>query len=243
MATLTAPRIEPASPELIAPWWHTALLAALFLGMAVSGAFFQRHARSQPAMLQQHPHVVPLYLSLIVMEWGLFFYVWKGLRRSGTKLRELIGGRWKSARDVLADVGLAVGLWAVWTVIERAIEKASDRWFGPAHAASIQTLLPQRALEILLWIGVCISAGFCEELVFRGYFQKQFEGFTHSRWIALVLQSLLFGIAHGYQGVRACVMIAMSGSLYGLLALWRKSLRPGMMAHAFGDILSGIFGI
>jgi membrane protease YdiL (CAAX protease family) len=38
-------------------------------------------------------------------------------------------------------------------------------------------------------------------------------------------------------------MIAMFGSLYGLLALWRKSLRPGMMAHAFGDILSGIFGI
>jgi uncharacterized protein len=239
MAAIVVPRIESEGPELVAPWWHTALLTALFLGMAVGGAFFQRHARSEPGMLQQHPRVVPLYLSLIAMEWGLFYYVWKGLRSSGTKLRDLIGGQWKSARDVVVDAGLAVGLWAVWIVIEKVL----DRWFGAAHAASIKTLLPQRAIEIFLWIGVCISAGFCEELVFRGYFQKQFEGFTHSRWIALVLQSLLFGIAHGYQGIQACVIIVFFGLLYGLVALWRKSLRPGMMAHAFSDILSGIFGV
>jgi hypothetical protein len=119
---------------------------------------------------------------------------------------------------------------------------AWDRWRGPEHAASFQAFLPQRAVQILLWIGVCISAGICEEFVFRGYFQRQFEALTHRTWIALVLQSLLFGISHGYQGIEACVKIALYGSLFGLLALWRKSLRPGMMAHAWSDILSGIFG-
>jgi hypothetical protein len=39
------------------------------------------------------------------------------------------------------------------------------------------------------------------------------------------------------------VKIAIFGAMYGLLAIWRKSLRPGMMAHAWSDILSGIFGI
>jgi uncharacterized protein len=240
MATTAAVRIESPSPKLIAPRWHTALLVALFLGLAVSGAFFQRHARSQPGMLEQHTPLVPLYLSLIVMEWGLFVWVWRGgLRRTGTKLREVIGGKWTNAKDVLVDGGLALGLWAVWTLVETAW----NRWLGLGHAASIRTYLPQRALEILLWIGVSISAGFCEELVFRGYFQKQFETFTHSRWVALFLQAVLFGISHGYQGVEACAKIACFGALYGLLALWRKSLRPGMMAHAWGDILSGIFGI
>ena len=113
----------------------------------------------------------------------------------------------------------------------------------PADAASIDTYLPQRAVEILLWIGVSISAGICEEFVFRGYFQKQFEAFAHTKWIALILQAVLFGISHGYQGVQACLQIAVFGALYGLLALWRKSLRPGMIAHAGSDILSGIFGI
>src|SRR6202165_3664651 len=239
MATIATPRIESPSPKLIAPWWHTALLVALFLGIAVSGAFFQRQARSEPGMLQ-HPHVVPLYLSLIAMEWGLFAYVWKGgLRRTGTKLSELVGGRWTSIKDVFVDAVLALGLWGIWTLVEIAW----DRWLGTSHAAPIQTLLPQRAVEILLWIGVSISAGVCEELVFRGYFQKQFETFTHSRWGAWFLQAVLFGVSHGYQGIEACVKIAILGSLYGLLALWRKSLRPGMVAHAWGDILSGIFGI
>jgi hypothetical protein len=111
------------------------------------------------------------------------------------------------------------------------------------HAASIQTLLPRRATEIFLWVGVSISAGICEELVFRGYLQRQFEAFTHSRWIALILQAALFGLSHGYQGIEACMKIAVFGGLYGLVALSRGSLRPGMMAHAWGDILSGIFGI
>jgi membrane protease YdiL (CAAX protease family) len=240
MATIAAPRIESSTSRLIAPWWHTALLAALFLGLAISGALFQRHARSEPGMLQQHPQAVPLYISLIAMEWGLFAWVWRGgLRKTGTKLRDLIGGKWSSAKDVLADCGLALGLWAVWTLAELAW----NRVFGVGHAASIKIFLPQRGLEILLWVGVSISAGFCEELVFRGYFQKQFEAFTKSRWIAWVLQAVLFGIAHGYQGTEACVKIACFGALYGYLAIWRGSLRPGMIAHAGGDILSGIFGI
>lgn len=240
MATIAAGNIESPTPELIAPRWHTALLIALFLGLAVGGAFFQRHARSQPEMLHQHPEVAPLYISLIAMEWGLVIYVWRGgLRRTGTRLSELIGGSWANAKDVLVDCGLALSLWAVWMLFETMW----NRWLGPEHAASIQTYLPQRALEIIFWIGVSISAGFCEELVFRGYFQRQFDTFTGSRWIALFLQALLFGIAHGYQGIEACAKILCFGLLYGLLALWRKSLRPGMIAHAGSDILSGIFGI
>jgi membrane protease YdiL (CAAX protease family) len=239
MATIAAPRIEASSPAPIAPWWHTALLVALFLGLALSGALFQRHARSEPGGLQQNPHLVRLYLSLIAMEWGLVYYVWKGLHRTGTKLNELIGGKWANIKDVLVDAGLALGLWTIW----KLVENGWDRWLGTGHAASIQTLLPQRALEILLWIGVSMSAGFCEELVFRGYFQKQFHAYTGSIWLACLLQALLFGIGHGYQGVGACVRIAAYGALFGLLAFWRGSLRPGMIAHAATDILSGIFGI
>jgi uncharacterized protein len=240
MATIAETRIESPSRRLIAPRWHTALLVALFLGLAVGGAFFQRHARTLPEMPQQHPQVVPLYISLIAMEWGLVIYVSRGgLRRTGTKLSAVIGGKWTSAKKVFADCSLGFCLWAMWTLFEMAWY----RWLGPGHAASIQTYLPRRALEIFLWIGVSISAGFCEELVFRGYFQQQFDAFTHNKWVALLLQAVLFGISHGYQGIEACARIACFGALYGLIAIWRESLRPGMMAHAWGDILSGIFGI
>lgn len=241
MATIAVTTgINSSCPKLIAPRWHTMLFVALFLALTLGGAFFQREARSEPGRILQHPNVVPLYLSLIAMEWGLFFYVWKGgLHRSGMKLRDLIGGRWQSLKDVAIDAILALGIWTVWMIIE----KGWEHWFGPEHAASIQTFLPRRGVEILLWVALSISAGICEEVVFRGYFQRQFEAFTRSKWIALFLQAVLFGISHGYQGVQACVKIATFGALFGLLALWRGSLRPGIIAHTGSDILSGIFRI
>jgi membrane protease YdiL (CAAX protease family) len=232
--------IRPSSSKFLAPRWHTALLVALFLALTVSGALFQRQAHAEPGTVPEHPNVLPLYLSLIVMEWGLFLYVWRsGLRRTGTKLRDLIGGRWRGPADIAVDAGLAAGLWAAWMIVEKGI----DRLLIPSQAASIQTFLPRRPGEILLWVGVCVSAGICEDVVFRGYFQKQFEAFTNSRWIALFLQAALFGISHGYQGLEACFKIAVYGAMFGLLALWRRSLRPGMIAHSGTDILSGIFGI
>jgi uncharacterized protein len=237
MTTIALPGIECAPSRLIAPRWHTALLVALFLGLAVGGAFFQRHARTQ-VEVQQQPQVIPLYISLIAMEWGLVIYVSRaGLRRTGTTLKELIGGDWANAKGLLVDCGFALGMWAFWTLLQMGWY----RWLGPGRAISIQTYLPRRPLEILLWIGVSLSAGFCEEFVFRGYFQKQFEAITRDRWVAWSVQAVLFGISHGYQGVGACVKITCFGALYGLLAIWRKNLRPGMMAHAWGDILSGIF--
>jgi len=212
---------------------------AIFAGLTVGGALFQRHAQADAGALQQHSNMAPLYLSLLALEWGLFLYVRKGLRLSGFSLRELVGGRWTSVRAVLTDLGIALALWGLWMVIGLIW----NRWSGPSHAASIQTLLPQGTLETVLWIGVSVSAGICEELTFRGYFQRQFAALTHSRSLALIIQAALFGIGHGYQGIEACARIALLGLLYGVVALWRRSLRPGMMAHAWGDIISGIFGI
>jgi len=71
MSTIAVARIEAPSSKLIASRWHTALLVALFLGLAVGGAFFQRHAEPHPAISQQRSLLVALYLSLIAMEWGL----------------------------------------------------------------------------------------------------------------------------------------------------------------------------
>jgi membrane protease YdiL (CAAX protease family) len=226
--------------KLLAPRWHTAILVAIFLGLTISGAWFQSAAQARPGMLQQHTQLVPLYLSLIVLEWALFYYVWKGgLQRTGTGLADVIDGNWSSVRNVAVDVGLAAGLWIVWKLFQTGWDYA----LGAGHAASIQTMLPTTPIEILLWLGVSLSAGICEEFAFRGYLQRQFTLLTRSAWVALLLQAGLFGISHGYQGIAACVRIAVFGVLYGLFARWRGSLRPGMIGHTGSDILSGIFGL
>jgi membrane protease YdiL (CAAX protease family) len=239
METTAAPSARVSHTKPIAPWWHTVLLITFFLVLTAGGALFQHAGLPRPDT-SQHPDHTPLYLSLMALEWGLLYYVWKGgLRRTGTSLRELIGGRWATLPRVLVDVALGFGLWTVWT----GLQGAWSHWLGPGHAVSIRPLLPQRADEVVVWVALSVTAGFCEEVVFRGYFQRQFESFTHSKWLAWALQAVLFGISHGYQGIEACAKIAIYGALFGLLALWRSSLRPCMVAHAMTDVLAGILRV
>jgi len=223
----------------VASWRHTLSILIVMLALVLAGALFQSGSTGVPPA-SAHPHVIPLYLQLLVMEWALFFFVWKrGLQSTGTTLRDVMGGRWASPRDVVVDVAVAAALLGSW----RLLGPWLSRLLGAGHAASILSYLPRGPVECSLWIALSLSAGFSEEFVFRGYFQRQFEAWTGHRGLAVLLQAAVFGVAHAYQGVIACVKIACFGSLYGFVAIWLRNLRPGMIAHAMTDILSGIFRV
>ena len=87
---------------------------------------------------------------------------------------------------------------------------------------------------------MCITAGFCEETIFRGYLQKQFIAWTGNVPVGVLLSAAFFGACHIYQGAKAVVLIAVYGALFGVLAQWRKSMRPGMITHALHDTVSGL---
>ena len=221
----------------VASWQRTAVLAAILGLVAVRGAMFQSGGTGVAA---GRPNAVVIYASLLIAELALIYVVARGIRRSGHSIADLIGGRWQSAREVGIDIALALLTWGVI----KAIALGWDRWI-PFHdqARSIGSLLPVGATEITAWIALSIVAGVAEEIVFRGYFQRQFAAWLRNPLGALFLQALLFGVTHGYQGVTACIRITLIGALFGLLAMWRRSLRPGIIAHAMTDILSGVFRV
>jgi membrane protease YdiL (CAAX protease family) len=221
---------------LVAPLWHTILLVVVILGIT----FLQ--ARQQPNMeTVQIRSRLPVYGAMIVFELSLFAYVWLfGLRLTGTPLRALIGGKWSSAADVVNDVGAALLFWVVAAGALVALGKILG--VNADSLRAVKALLPQGPLETALWVALCVTAGFCEELVFRGYLQRQFFAITGRMDIAIVFQAIVFGVAHMYQGWKGALTITVYGALFGILAMIRKSLRPGMIQHAGQDMLSGIIG-
>jgi len=86
---------------------------------------------------------------------------------------------------------------------------------------------------------VSTPAGICEEIIFRGYLQRQFSAISTSAFAGVLLSAVVFGAAHGYEGGPRMLLIGVYGLMFGLLAWWRKSLRPGMIAHAWHDAISG----
>ena len=98
----------------------------------------------------------------------------------------------------------------------------------------------RHAADIPLWILLALSAGFVEELVFRGYLQRQFAALLGNRWAGVIAQAIFFGVTHGYQGALPVLRITLFGLMFGAAALVRRSLVPGMTAHAAVDVIGGL---
>jgi membrane protease YdiL (CAAX protease family) len=225
------PISSPEDRKIIAPVWHTVVLLAVFAALTILGWFAQRSAQVHAPSPAPPSRLLPLQIQAIIFEWATVVWVWFGVRRKGVRVRELVAGQWPNARFVLVDILLGGGLWVLWVGISRI----ENSLLGPNHALDAIPY-PVGLLESILAVAVAISAGFCEEIVFRGYFQRQFRALSGSALIAVLLQAMVFGVSHIYQGVRLASMVVLYGMLFGVLAVWRRSLRPGIIAHVWSDI-------
>jgi membrane protease YdiL (CAAX protease family) len=229
-----APVAETNRP--IAPLWHALLLLGFIVLVSALGA------NSQHAIGQSHREL--LYIVTIVMEWLMFGYTYWSIRSSGkTTAREMISGRWKKPEDFLLDIAIAAGFWIVALIVLAGLGYAMGLT-GPGKTEEAKKVLsflaPQTLRQAILFGALCLTAGFCEEFIFRGYFQRQFAAATRNIYAGIMLSAIVFGLGHGYEGAKRMLLIAIYGAMFGLLAHFRKSLRPGMMAHAWHDGFTGV---
>jgi hypothetical protein len=101
-------------------------------------------------------------------------------------------------------------------------------------------LAPANGIEIAAWGALCLIVGFSEELAFRGYLQSQGIALLHSMPLGVLLSAIVFGFAHGYQGLRGMCLIGAFGAMFSIITLMRRSLFPGILAHAWHDFLMGL---
>jgi hypothetical protein len=239
MQATPVPPAEPSKPQslrpAVAPAWHTAGVFLLLAGMVALGL----HARTRIPMDQGHNRVLG-YLITTAIEWIMLAFIALGPRWGGASLRTLAGGFAPTWRSVLRDLGIAIAYLLVSQIVLGAISAAVGYFIHSNPEAVLKKLLPQTSLEIAVYLALALTAGICEETIFRGYLQYQFTAWTGSTALAITLQGIVFGASHAYQGPAMMIVIAVYGSMFGLLTWWRKSLRPGMMAHFLQDAIGGI---
>jgi membrane protease YdiL (CAAX protease family) len=208
------PALARRLPDRVAPFWHTAALMLLIVSVALVGTFTRTNAA--PAS-----RVSSVYLPTIVVQLGLVYYVSRAFRPRSV-LADLVG------RARLGDLAVAIAL--------AAFVIGSELVFGHPSAQA-QTILPRTGPERLIWIAVAASVGFAEELVYRGYFITQLRAFTGSVAVAIAFQAVLFGIAHANQGADAVVRFGIYAIIFGIVAVWRRSLVPTIVCHVGIDMI------
>jgi len=135
--------------------------------------------------------------------------------------------------------GIAVGmLIAILLPAVLALSNEKIRSKAAKAAKKLAFLLPSTMDERRWWWVVCITAGICEEVVYRGFLLRYLHvlPFHLSLTWALVASSVIFGIAHLYQGVGGAVQTSLIGFVLGAMFLVTGNLLLPIVAHAVLDL-------
>jgi hypothetical protein len=221
--------------QRVAPLWHTAVVVAVIVIVSALGTHRGHLIVSSRARLAQ-------YVFTLCWEWAMLAFCLWGTRKAGVSFRQLVGGRWQEIEDVLADLVIAFLFWVAAMITLSLVARTLHLGGGGLEEVRRQLgfLVPRTMREVALWIALSITAGICEEILFRAYLQRQLAALSGSSAIGIVASALIFGVAHGYEGARRMLLIGIFGAMFGLLAHFRRSLRPGMVAHAFHDAFTGL---
>jgi uncharacterized protein len=181
------------------------------------------------------------YVFLMIYQWALVACIvalWTSQRRPWSALLLANPNAWG------LWLGLALALTYVWIAIlqrrailrrPEALEKAR------ASLAALEPLVPHTPAEHRLWPFGAVTAGCCEEILFRGFlfaFLASFVGVV----TAVAVGAVLFGLFHAYYGPKGMLKTGVFGMLMALLALAAHSLLPVILIHAAIDYISGDVG-
>jgi uncharacterized protein len=139
---------------------------------------------------------------------------------------------------------LAAGLIAAFATIQgraavRVRRSSRARSKLRAAYAKLVAILPHTHTELYWFLALSITAGFCEEFIFRGYLIWALRQWV-SWWVAAAISAILFAAGHSYQGMSGILRTGILGAVLTLVLAISGSLWPGIVLHALIDISSGL---
>jgi len=181
------------------------------------------------------------YRNLIAGEWTPAIFLLAYWAASGRRLLDL-----RLTGDAPLHLGLGFGYVVlligllVWQ--RRALLARPDRRARVRKAMEYaEPLMPHTESEHRLFWIVSATAGFCEEIFYRGFLTWYLAAWM-GPVAAVLLASLIFGAGHVYLGVAQVPKTAFVGLIFAIVVSLTGSIWPAMLLHAAVDWNSGELG-
>ena len=182
------------------------------------------------------------YIQTLVLEWSLavvLAFLWWYRGRTFTDLGFSFPLNFRTASSmVFALLGCIffIKQWIDVRNLKGAIPDSLKKQIEP-----VAELIPESESEQRLFFACAITAGFCEELLYRGFLLWYTSAYLP--WLAAAIVSILiFGLAHAYQGKEGIVKTTLMSIVMVGLYLWSGSLAGPILLHAVIDLSSGFIG-
>lgn len=131
--------------------------------------------------------------------------------------------------------------WTAVLVAAGALVVLAWRRLGHREADISRFLMPGTAGERLHYAWVSLTAGFAEEVVFRGFLVRAVEAASGSILVGVVVAAAVFGVSHRYQGWAGAARAGVLGAILAAPLLVIDSIVPAILAHAALDLLAGLW--
>jgi membrane protease YdiL (CAAX protease family) len=235
---ISATAITANPKQLLAAPRHTLTLFGILAILVVAGVMNSSKTITASDAADS-ARMIKTDLIMIGMLWLWVLFVFRGMREYRRSILEFFDFKSVTPAKLIGDCAGAALAFAVIYACSFGVHHLL-----PSHASSnpILSSEPQGVLGIVVWLCLSISAGISEEIVFRGYLQRQLSSMTGKVAVAILVQAAVFGIGHAYEGFASVVAIVLHGLFLGILAQWRGNIRAGIIEHAGWDILAG-FGL
>lgn len=182
-----------------------------------------------------------LYGWTIAFQWALLGVVaWRAFARGLTSSQLGLAGELSLGLVCISLVGGAFLGAVQWFNLRRV-----SRTSGPIPELMRKLaarLLPANNLELAPYCALSLTAGVCEEFLYRGFAMAALSRAGLVTWAVVVVTSILFGLAHAYQGRSGIIGTTLMGFILAGCRVWTCSLIPGMVWHSAVDITAGIAG-
>jgi len=209
-------------------------LSVLFILFLVLGVPVLSLSTARDSQVRQMPRLA-IYLSAAISLWvlaglGLLIFFFSSLSFRS------VGFRWLAPDAALAWAGALVALSVAGIRLGLFLEA---RGWWPPEAELVHLLIPRTRQE-KFWSVLLLAptAALCEEFLYRGFLLAELTQWLRSGDWAWAASSLVFGLAHVYQGWSGMVRASLLGALLAYPVIHFGSLYPSMLAHGLIDALA-----
>jgi|APTNR8051073442_1049403.scaffolds.fasta_scaffold04085_4 membrane protease YdiL (CAAX protease family) len=220
------------------------LIAAILMIVAPMYTLLRRRPRSIGEMVFDTRIKISLYVSNSLFQWGivvvvLLAWVLQGhpLKVMGLQLPNLELWPWVIAVTLLFWGAYA---WNTWrqTGTPEALAETRAQWREKTP------FMPASTKEYRWFILMAVTAGICEEILFRGFLMTYLQALSYGspKYQSMVVSSAVFAVLHIYQGRVAALKIFAFSMIFGALYILTNSILISILVHALVDLASGWIG-
>ena len=212
----------------------------------VLGVIVPWRGRARLKELLAKPRVEPaerlsLYCSTIAFQWvAVAVAGWRAWAHEFTAAQLGLAVPHRFRLIAITVLGAVLIVTLQWLNLRRMGRSASPLR-GPLQALA-ERILPQSPIEMIPFFALAVTAGLCEEFLYRGFATAALSRAGLPATLVVVVSSVLFGMAHLYQGRPGFISTTVLGLLLGVSRVVLGSLVPVAVWHIGVDVLAGIAG-